>query len=208
MTSGAAPTRMELLRARRRLERVRKGTDLLHRKREALVRELFQLARPAADARTAIGREAERAWAALLEALAAEGEASLRAMGWPARDLAVEIRPGQVWGLPVSDLAGHPPVLRTLGARGTAPGLTGPSAAEAAQRFEVFIDLLLAAAPRELLLRRLGDALSQTSRQVNTLERRISPGLETRIATTRRALDEREREEHLRLRHLLRKRRG
>ena len=208
MTSGAAPTRMELLRARRRLERVRKGTDLLHRKREALVRELFQLARPAADARTDIGREAERAWAALLEALAAEGEASLRAMGWPARDLAVEIRPGQVWGLPVSDLAGHPPVLRTLGARGTAPGLTGPSAAEAAQRFEVLLDLLLAAAPRELLLRRLGDALSQTSRQVNTLERRISPGLETRIATTRRALDEREREEHLRLRHLLRKRRG
>ncbi|HEY4573527.1 MAG TPA: hypothetical protein VIJ26_06185, partial [Thermoanaerobaculia bacterium] len=32
------------------------------------------------------------------------------------------------------------------------------------------------------------------------------PGLEAQIATTRRTLDEREREEHLRLRHLLKRR--
>jgi len=43
---------------------------------------------------------------------------------------------------------------------------------------------------------------------VNTLERRVSPGLEAQIATTRRTLDEAEREEHLRLRHLLKRRKA
>jgi vacuolar-type H+-ATPase subunit D/Vma8 len=48
--------------------------------------------------------------------------------------------------------------------------------------------------------------VSRTSRQVNTLERRVTPGLETNIVRIRRALDEREREEHLRLGRLLRAR--
>jgi vacuolar-type H+-ATPase subunit D/Vma8 len=54
-----------------------------------------------------------------------------------------------------------------------------------------------------MLLRRLGQALAQTSRQVNTLERRLAPGLEGQMGDVRRALEEREREERLRLRHLL-----
>jgi V/A-type H+-transporting ATPase subunit D len=205
--NGAAHTRMSFLRARRRLERVHKGIDLLHRKREALVREFFQLARPAVDVRNAIAEQANEAYAALLEALAIQGQASLRAAGWPARELDVEIRPGQVWGLSVSDIAERPAIRRSLASRGTAPGLAGPAAGEAATRFELLVDLLLDAAPKELLIRRLGDALALTSRQINTLERAVSPALEEHIATTRRVLDEREREEHLRLRHLLRKRR-
>ena len=57
-------------------------------------------------------------------------------------------------------------------------------------------------------MRRLGEALSQTSRQVSSLECRVTPRLEHQIATTRRTLDEREREEHLRLRHLLKRRKA
>ena len=43
----------------------------------------------------------------------------------------------------------------------------------------------------------------QTSRQVSTLELRVAPALERQIANLRRTLEEREREEHLRLKHLL-----
>jgi vacuolar-type H+-ATPase subunit D/Vma8 len=57
-----------------------------------------------------------------------------------------------------------------------------------------------------MLIRRLGEALSQTSRQVNTLERRIAPELRSDMVGVRRVLDEREREERLRLKHLLRHR--
>jgi V/A-type H+-transporting ATPase subunit D len=196
---------MNLLRAARRLTRVRKGVELLRRKREALVTELFRIARPAADARGQIGRETQRAYPTLLRALAAHGRSGLRALAWPGRDVVVEVEPGSVWGIAVSTMVSRPQLARTLAARGTAPGGTGPAAATAAARFEALAELLLEAAPREMLLRRLGEALAQTSRQVNTLEQRLAPGLEGQMQRVRGALDEREREERLRLRHLLRR---
>jgi len=203
---GGAPTRQNLLRSRRRLERVSKGVSLLRRKREALVAELFRIARPAAAQRVSIADRAARAYPALLAALAGEGSAGLRAIGWPVRELQVEIRPAQVWGIPISELLERPPIQRSLAARGTPPGSTGTAPVTAATEFELLIELLLDAANRETLLRRLGEAVSRTSRQVNTLERRIGPDLDHRITLIRRALDEREREEHLRLSRLQRQR--
>lgn len=200
-----APTRMNLLRAGRRLARVTKGVELLRRKREALVSELFRLARPAADARARVETEARRAYPALWRALAVHGRTGLAAIAWPAREVAVEVTPGLVWGVAVSRIEERPPAMRTLPARGTPPVATGPAAIEAASRFEALADLLLEAAPREMLLRRLGEALAQTSRQVNTLERRVAPVLATQITTVRRTLEEREREEHRRLKHLRRR---
>lgn len=79
-------------------------------------------------------------------------------------------------------------------------GREGTEAAE----FEHLTELLLDAAPREMLIRRLGEALSQTSRQVNTLERRVAPELRQQMKGVRRALEEREREEQLRRKHLIR----
>lgn len=200
---GMAPTRMNLIRAARYLERIGKGVALLRRKREALVSELFRLARPAADARVRIEEGTRRAYPALLAALAAHGLAGLRAVGWPARDVTVELEPGSVWGIAVSTIVRRPPLVRTLGARGTAPGSTGPSTVRAATEFERLTELLLDAAPREMLIRRLGQALSQTSRQVNILELRVTPQLRHQMAGVRGALEEREREERLRLKHLI-----
>ncbi|HEY7194529.1 MAG TPA: V-type ATP synthase subunit D [Gemmatimonadales bacterium] len=197
-----ASTRLNLLRATRRLDQITRGVGLLRRKREALVSELFKLARPAADARTLIADAGTRAYPLLLTALAVHGHAGLRALAWPERLLEVEVEGGSVWGIVVSRIAARPALLRTLAARGTAPGLTGPAAAAAASAFERLADLLLEAAPREMLIRRLGEALARTSRQVNTLERRLAPALRTSVRDMRRTLDEREREELLRLKRL------
>jgi vacuolar-type H+-ATPase subunit D/Vma8 len=70
------------------------------------------------------------------------------------------------------------------------------------------VALLLEAASRETQIRRLARALARTSRQVNTLEQRVGPALERQAAEIRRTLEEREREDHLRLRRLGRKKRG
>lgn len=204
-TARLAPTRLNLLRAGRRLERVRKGAALLRRKREALVTELFRLARPAAGARQLIEESARRGYAALLSALAVHGRASLRAASWPEHDLRVEIRSAQIWGIPVAHITSRPPLRRTAGARGLAPGQAGPATMVAADEFEQLTEMLLDAATREMLIRRLGEALARASRQVHTLERRLAPDLLTQMATVRRTLEEREREEHLRLKHLTRK---
>lgn len=153
-------------------------------------------------------RPARRAYPALLGALALHGRTGLRAIAWPARDLTVAVEPGSVWGIVVSRITARPPLVRTLAARAAAPGLTGPAAVRAALDFERLADLLLDAAPREMLIRRLGEALAQTSRQVNTLERRLAPALRTEVTGMRRALDEREREERLRLKQLITRWRG
>ncbi len=201
-----APTRQNLLRGERWRARLSKGTDLLRHKRETLVTELFQLARPATDARAGIATVAAEAYPALLGAMSAGSRAGLRGVSWPFRDIEVDLRVGQVWGVPVTDIVQRPRMRRTPAARDAAPGLVGPAAAVAASAFERLADLLLEAAPREMLLQRLGQALAATSRQVNSLEYRITPALVARLGKMRRMLDEREREEKVRLARLLHQR--
>lgn len=203
-----AATRIELVRARRELERVRRGTALVRRKREALVMELFRAARPALHLRERIGDAATDAARALLDALAVHGRAGLEEIAWPPRDVTIGLRPAVVWGIPVSQVTGRTTLRRTLDARGTAPHLTGPAAADAAARFEHLAELLVETAPREQLIRRLGDAVSRTTRQVRTLEQRVTPALERQVTAVRRQLDEREREDRIRLLHVARARHG
>ena len=199
MTQARMPaTRLGLLRAQRRLERLERGTSLLRRKREALVAELFSLARSALDTREQIETQARAAWPVYLDALASEGAGALTELAWPSRELAVRVTARVVWGVPVADLEATGPIVRTLAARGLLPGSV-PATVEAAEAFERLTDLLVRAAPREMLLRRLGEALAQTTRQVNRLERRVAPDLRREAARVRSALDEREREEHSRL---------
>jgi V/A-type H+-transporting ATPase subunit D len=206
LLAHTAPTRHALLQTRRRLQRVDKGVELLRRKRQALVVELFRLARPAAGAREEILAQAAIAYAALIEALAAHGDTSLHAMGWPTRHIDVTLRAGNVWGIPTAEVSLSAPVARSLVARGTAPPLTGPATLETATGFERLIELLLEAASREMLVRRLGDALTRASRQLHVLDQRLKPELSARIARVQQVLEEREREDHARLRRLAHRR--
>lgn len=207
-TARLAATRMNLVRARRDLGRVRHGIGLTRRKREALVAELFRLARPAIDVRSRIAAAAAQAAEALAAALAVHGVAGLAPLGWTLGAPTVELRPVVVWGLAVTDVVGRDAVARTIDARGVAPGAIGPSAVESAARFEALVDLLIDAAPREQRVRRLGDAVRETTRRLLTLEQRVAPRLEGQVAAVRQQLEEREREEHLRLRHVRRAREG
>ncbi len=208
MKALGAPTRSNLLRHRRRLERVRKGIDLLTRKRQALVADLFKVAAPAIEARGRVDAAAARAYPALLGAAAEHGSAGLDALAWPARQVEVELTVTESWGVASGAVQRLTPVRRTVESRGQAPPLTGPAAAGAAAEFEQMVELLLDAASTELLLRRLAEALARTSRQVNTLENRVAPGLGGEIHRVRALLEEREREDHTRLKQLLRARRG
>ena len=199
-----APTRVNLLRARKQLTQVEKGAELVRRKREALVGELFRLARPAMGARTEIARQAVKAYAPLLAALATHGRRGTRALSWPGRGVSITVRPVFVWGIPVAEIVARDVVRRTMEARGTTPESAG-AAVRAAAEFESLVDLLIDAAAREQQIQRLGEAVARSTRQLRTLEQRIEPALRARIAWVRSTLDEREREEHVRLKHLRRR---
>ena len=197
------PTRHALLRARKRLSRVRVAAGLLARKRTALVNELFRTAKPVLDAREAIEWQSAVSFAALLHAEADRGSPLLRALSLPQREIQVELRPSEAWGLPAAEVEGHDPVRRAVSDRGLVVGSAGPATSAAAEAFETLTELLLDAASRELLIRRLARALAETSRRLNLLERRVAPRLEGELARISFTLEEREREEQLRTRRLL-----
>lgn len=191
-------TRSALLAARAQLGRVQNGVFVLRRKRRALVAELFRLARPAVDQRAEITRQLEQAYSVLLDALA-EGRDSLADLGVPERRIEVEVTPTQLWGVAVADVEREGPVARTLEARGTPPGSTSRATMMATDQFESALERLIAAAPAEMRVARLADAVAQTARQLHVLEERVQPDLAAAITATRRTLEEREREEHHRL---------
>lgn len=202
MTAAARPaaTRSSVLRLQRSLAQATRGATLLRKRREALVRVLFEHARPAVDARRGIEERALAAYRALLEALAAEGLGALDALGRPAREVHVDLAVRDDGGVRAVELASRPPVVRSLAARGTAIGPGDAAAVVAAEQFERLVELLLDVAPEDALMRRLGQELSHLTRLVNTLEQRVAPGLARALADVRRTLEEREREEHYRLR--------
>lgn len=206
MLTRRPPTRAELLRGKRFLGRVAQGAQLLRRKREALVRALVPLARPAAEARRAIADTAAAAYRAEREALAIHGERDVAATAWPPRSLDLELDVDRVWGVAVPVLRDLPVLERDLEARSTAPGATGPALFDATNHFESLASQLLRAATRELHVRALGTALARTARQLHALEQRVMPELSARIADVARALDERDREDQTRLRMLRRRR--
>lgn len=198
-----APTRSQLLKSRRRLDRVHRGIELLTRKRQALVKDLFRLANPAIEAQTRVAGLTRQACDALLAAIGMSGTQELEAQGWPIRRVEAEVTPIETWGVVSGSVESLDRVQRTAAARGLAPGATGPAATAAADHFERLVELLLDAASTELLLRRLADALARTTRQVNTLDRRVAPELAREIARVRQLLEEREREDHARLKRLI-----
>jgi H(+)-transporting ATP synthase subunit D len=204
----APATRSSLLRYARRLDQVRKGTALLKRKRQSLVEELFDRARTAITSREGIDTQARRAWRLLWLALSAEGSDRLTPLGWPTREIDVALTPVEVWGIRAVDLVNRPTVVRSLAARGVLPGPGEAVGPQAAREFETLLQQLLEAAPQEHLMRQLGQELSRTTRLVNTLEQRIAVRLVADLAQIRRTLNEREREEHLRIKHLITRRKA
>jgi H(+)-transporting ATP synthase subunit D len=202
----APATRSSLLRYARRLDQVRKGTALLKRKRQSLVEELFDRARTAITSREGIDTQARRAWRLLWLALSAEGSDTLAPLGWPTREIDVALTPIEVWGIRAVDLVNRPTLVRSLAARGVLPGPGEAVGPQAAREFETLLQQLLEAAPQEHLMRQLGQELSRTTRLVNTLEQRIAVRLVADLAQIRRTLNEREREEHLRIKHLIARR--
>ncbi len=92
--------------------------------------------------------------------------------------------------------------MRDAAARTLVPGQYQPAAAVAAQAFERLLEVLLAPAPEESTIRCLGRELAHTVRLVNVLEQRVAVDLAHARVQVRRTLDEREREEAVRLRRI------
>lgn len=190
---------MGLLEVRARLGLAGKGARLLRGKREVLAGEFFRLMREVVEGRERLDAALLSAGRALVVARAREGRAgieSLAAAG--AREVPVQVTHRRVWGLPVPRIEA-PRLSRGPAARGGSPAGVASSALDAARRHEEALEVLLAIASRELHLRRLGEEIRDTSRRINALEQLLVPRLSGEAARVEAVLDERSREDAVRL---------
>ncbi len=195
-------TRMGLLEVRGRRSVAGKGARLLRAKREVLAGEIWRMMREVLDGRARLDQVLREAVRALGMAKALDGEAALASLApAAARDVPLRVTARRVWGVPTPSVSA-PPLVRAADARGTSPTSWGPAGAEAARAHEEALEVLLRIASRELHLARLGEEIQVTSRRINALEQLLLPALAGEAARIEAALDERDREDAVRLKRL------
>ncbi len=199
-------TRTELLDRRRRAVFVAEGRDLLKDKRTALVREFRQHQAELLDGLEELRELAVRAHLRLEEATVVCGPEPLESGALVAETgIGTELRSRTVAGVRVYVLR-HDPVRRDAADRGWAPAVTSVHLDRVALAYEELLQWLLDLCAVELSVRRLATEIARTTKQVNALENVVLPQLREETRRIALALDEREREEHARLRRALTRR--
>jgi V/A-type H+/Na+-transporting ATPase subunit D len=197
-----SPTRSELLSRRAQIRLARQGADLLRGKREALVREFLSELQRFVDTREALGKELARAKQSLMRSLAVDGSEVVASAGLASRKtIEMQTTLRSIWGTKIVEVATDY-VPRTSSERGFSAAGASARIDETAEGFEATLELLLRVAPLDRKLSRLAEEIRRTSRRVNALEQRMLPSLEEQVQYIRGVLDQREREDILRLKHL------
>jgi len=193
-------TRSELLDRRRRAVFVAQGRDLLKDKRTALVREFRHHRTELLDGLERLRTLAAEARRRLDEATAVCGPEALASGALAAATgIGADLRSRTVAGVHVFDLR-HDPVRRNTATRGWAPSLVSAHLDTVALAYEEQLEWLLDLCAVELSVRRLATEIARTTKQVNALDNIVLPQLHDEARLIALTLDEREREEHARLR--------
>ncbi len=197
--SHAPTTRMGLLEVRARRGVAGRGARLLRAKREVLASELWKLVQAVLEGRARLDQALREAVKALELARALDGDEALASLSLPAaRAVPLAVTARRVWGVATPEVR-SPPLARAADARGSSATSWGLAGAAAARRHEEALEVLLTIASRELHLSRLGDEIQETSRRINALEQLVLPALGAEAVRIAAALEERDREDAVRL---------
>jgi V/A-type H+-transporting ATPase subunit D len=159
------------------------------------------------------GEALDRAAAAALDALdlacARDGPEEVRSAGFAAsatgNRFAVAVEGTSVMGVPVPIITLEQPRRGPLD-RGYSPAFSSARLDRVGETFEEELRCLVRMAEADVRIRRVGEEIQRTGRRVNALRRVVLPALERETARIAAALEEQEREDHARLKHLKRTR--
>ncbi len=190
MRLAVNPTRMELLRLRRRLGLARRGHKLLKDKQDELMKRFMGLVTQIKELRLSVEEELERSFRRFLVARSVGGgEVVETAVSLPTRKTSVEVKRQQVMNLvvPVFELKSEGKV--------ASYGLaTTPAELDTAlMAMEKALGRMVELASKEKALELIGDEIARTRRRVNALEYVLIPNLEETIRYVSMKLSEMER---------------
>ena len=196
---GINPTRMELLSLKNRTKLAVKGHGLLKEKRDALIKEFFDILDRVKGVREAAERSLKEANEALLEAQIAMGDLAVRKASLSVKEsIDVDIKSRSVMGVsvPVTNVKMEE---RSIIDRGYSFSDTTIQLDEAAKKFEESIKFLIELGEVEKTIFLLAEESEATKRRVNALEHIMIPRFENTEKYIDMRLQEMERENFVRL---------
>ena len=196
------PTRMELLKLKKRVKLADKGYELLREKRDALISELMAVIREYKDARNKVEENLKIAFYNLLMAEVLMGSSDLEQIsGITTRDMALEFATKNIMGvsIPIMKMAD---VVRKINERGYGLLSTTAKLDDAARSFEESLLSIVKLAEVEESVRRIALEVEKTKRRVNALEYIVIPRLRATIKHIEMRMEEIERENFLRLKKI------
>ena len=196
---GINPTRMELISLKNRTKLAVKGHGLLKEKRDALIKEFFDILDRVKGVREAAERSLKEANEALLEAQIAMGDLAVRKASLSVKEsIDVDIKSRSVMGVsvPVTNVKMEE---RSIIDRGYSFSDTTIQLDEAAKKFEESIKFLIELGEVEKTIFLLAEEIEATKRRVNALEHIMIPRFENTEKYIDMRLQEMERENFVRL---------
>jgi V/A-type H+/Na+-transporting ATPase subunit D len=185
------PTRLELLRTRRRIVLAKKGLNLLKLKRSALIAEFFKLSQQALALRGDLQKKIARGYASIRQADMMEGPTRLESISMLLPEvLPVAVSTKNVMGVktPQVDAGGYDAVA-------TAALLDLPtSVMESISHFQGIYRVVLDIAEKENALRRLLREIEKTKRRASAIENVLIPRLQGTVRYIKFRFDELERD--------------
>ncbi len=190
------PTRMELLRVRKRLAMARRGHKLLKDKQDELMRQFMELIQDIEALRRAVEKSLEEAFRRFVSVSASMSRGALEeALGFPSKRLKLSVAQRSILNLKVPEF--EPRVEGDIQCYGLA---TTPGDLDTSLRAvdQVLREMILLA-QKEKWMHLLAEELVSTRRRVNSLEYVLIPNLEETIKYITMKLSEMERSNFSRL---------
>lgn len=189
-----APTKGNLMAAKRSRALAENGWELMDQKRNILIRELMGRIDRAAELQELIGDTFRDAYDALAIARIAGGDCSAAVESLP-EDESVRLLWRSVMGVEIPTVASDPMDREEIP---YALGVSSSALDEAYRKFALVKELLAELAETENAVYRLAFAIEKSRKRANALENIVIPGLDADIARIADALAEKEREEFVR----------
>ena len=196
------PTRLELLRTRRRIGVAKRGLNLLKLKRTALITEFFAISREALRLRGNLQERIARGYDSIRKAEMFEGAIRLENISMLLQDLRpVGVSTKNVMGVRTPRLDRHGFALTPADVLLDLP----TSVQEAIHRFQGIYEVVLDIAEKENALRRLLKEIEKTKRRASAIENVLIPRLESTVRYIKFRFDEMERDSFSMLKTVKRK---
>jgi len=202
VVENVRPTRLELLRTRRRIVVAKRGLNLLKLKRTALIAEFFKVSKEAMRLRGDLRGRIAQGYDAIRMAVTIEGPTRLENISMLLPDLpAVAVTTKNVMGVRTPRLD-----IGTFERPARVALLDLPtSVEEAVHRFEEIYEVVLDIAEKENTLRRLLREIEKTKRRASAIENVLIPRLEGIVRYIKFRFDEMERDSFSMLKTVKRK---